>query len=769
MNFKSLFQLLRLPTKGGKNASSKASIRVVKSFFLEFSDIEGSPSYALETSLSVGSESGDIVIEEPTLAPHHAIFNLKDGIATVQDLGSTTGTAIGDHSLTKGKPVILKADDELLLGDIKIVLRIVEEEIEVEEEIMEEVSAEIPAPPSDEEKEEVVEKKVAAGVVTPQEKLQERIKELRKKPRKKNAVVSISGGSTRSANMLTRAMGAIFDMFIVIAIWQVFSPFDEFREMNALLPQTLQEQVLPLIEAFIVEQGFAQDYELFMKEFLEIVSDAEEELYLSHLISLFISWRLLGTLLFGVTVGSWMSGVRAYGNIGWKRLGGVIREVLGWILHPTLIADLPTLFSRRSLQEILTFTHLFSPSKGSIAILWMFFFPLLVAVMLVSPMFSGFEMPTPIVVSETISKKNKKVVESPGAPAVHSSNWFGARFELKNEQWKLLPRFSWAQTGKVRSLVPSIVFYHQGGTTVPLMLEQTFSWPALLNLAFAHNPPLQASFPNLWAFAQSEKIKSGSVIQYNPSVQDRLQLQSEFEELLKAVFAMTPETIVDHTMIYGPLFKGPMEFRRAILSLMKADESGNWILTRFGKSSVLIYESPGVKPYELMVPLVFGKGRVFRVNYASSKEWNKASRLVRLDLWPNSAWELSKDEVVDGAPRVIDVIAKVGSGEEWEEGQLESLYGFFFESAAAIASAPTEDSNKVALQKSIQNLEEVLIRLEKLKSLSVEKIASLEKLRLKIAEIRGRVELSDAAFFAPEPVAPPIPATPQVAPQKKKR
>lgn len=770
MNFKSLFQLLRLPTKGGKNASTQSSKRIVTTYFLEFTDIEDSPRYALESTLSVGSETGDIVIEEPSLAPHHAAFNLKDGIVTIQDLGSKTGTALGDHSLTKGKPVILKADDELMLGDLKITLRAIEAEIEVEEVAEEEVEA-VPheAPPEEvvEEEEETPEPEI----ISPQGKLQKRLEQVRSKPRKKINAVAIGGGRSRSANMLTRAMGVLFDAMIAISFWQILSPFDEFREFNALLPQTLQEHVLPLIEFQIAELGFAEDYNRLMKEFIDLISDAEDKLHLSHLASLFLTLRLLGTLLFGVTVGSWMGGVRAYGNVLWKRAGGVIREVLGWALRASLIADLPTLFSRRSLQEILSFTHLHSPSKGVILILWLLFFPLLVATMLVSPMFSGLEMPVPIALSETnLRAKKAPVADGEVVPEVtHSSAWFGARFELPTQTWKLLPRFSWSQDGKSRSLVPSLVFYHQGGTTVPLMLERTFSWPALLNLALAHNPPLQDSFPNLWAYAQSDKVQAGSVIQYNPSVQDRLKLQTELQEMLRVVFAMTPETIVDHALSYGPLLKGPMEFRRAIMGLFKADETGNWVLSRFGKHPVLVYENPGVKPSELMVPLVFGPGRVFRVSYASSAEWNKASRLVRSELWPHSAWELSPNETVEGAPKVIDVVASVASGGTWEEGQIESLYGFFFEAATAVVALPAEDGHKIALVKSIKNLEEVLARLEKNKSLAPEKSAVLKKLREKIAEIGGRVELADSAFFAPEPVpAPaPVPVAPVRNPKKK--
>jgi hypothetical protein len=760
MNLKSLFQLLRLPRKGGKSSSSESSKQVVKSFFLEFTGIEGSPRYALETVLTVGSETGDIVIEEPTLAPHHASFSLKDGVVTVQDLGSQTGTQIGDHTLTKGKPVILKAGDELSLGELKIALRVVEEEVEGEAEEVAEEPAEVP------------EQKTDAKIIAPQAKLQKRLDQVRNKPRSKVGVVAISGGASRAANVLPRAMGGIFDIFFTVALWQIFSPFDECKEILAILPQFLQDTVLPLIEAQIAELGYAADYQAILKEFLDIVSDAEEQLHLSHLASLLFSWRVVTTLLFGVTVGSWMAGVRAYGNVPWKRVGGVLREILGWAFHPFLLADLPTLFSRRSLQELLTFTHLFSPSKGAVIILWLISFPLLVTMMLVAPVFSGLELPVPIALSEATHRVKKAKEVAPVTPAVHASNWFGNRFSLDPASWRVLPRFSWTQKGKSRSLVPSMVFYHQGGTTVPLILEQTFSWPDLLNLALAHNPPMQASFPSLWSYAQSSKVMSGSVIQYRPNPQERLKLQTELQELIKVTFAITPETLLDHALSYGPLFKGPMEFRRAVLQLLKAEEGGHWVLGRFGKHMLLVYEAPGVKPFELMIPLVFGEGRIFRVNYASAAELTKAGRLVRTELWPNSSWELAGDETVEGAPKVIDVIAQLAAGGAWEDSQLESIYAFFFEAATGLVSLPPEDIHKVALVMSIKNLEEVVGRLKKSKSMRPEKVASLEKLNQKLAEVRGRLDLSDATFFAPEPVPVPVPVpapAPKLAPIKKKR
>ena len=140
MNLRGLFQRLLPPKKGGAPAKGPTELRTVTQYFLVFTNIENSPEYSLETELSVGSETGDIVIEDPSLGARHATFKLDRGAVTVMDLGSGLATQIGDHLLTKGKPVLLKPDDLLMLGEIQIQLKLHKEVVEESEPENEEVS-----------------------------------------------------------------------------------------------------------------------------------------------------------------------------------------------------------------------------------------------------------------------------------------------------------------------------------------------------------------------------------------------------------------------------------------------------------------------------------------------------------------------------------------------------------------------------------------------------------------------------------------------------
>ncbi|MBY0517135.1 MAG: FHA domain-containing protein [Bacteriovoracaceae bacterium] len=760
MNLKSLFQRLRLPRKGGKSASKKPGIQVVTQYEIVFVNIENSPRYPLETSLSVGSESGDIVIEDPTLSPKHATFTLEEGVVSVLDHGSQAGTRVGDHELTKGKAVILKGGDELFLGDIQINLEATESQIEVEaepEEVEETVEeeAEVPAP--------------KAEVIKSNDKMQKRIDEMRlkakDKPKKK---VIVGGGSNKASNLLPRVVGFILDILLSVSLWHMLSPIDEFKLMLEVMPQALQEHVLPQIEILIQENGFGEIYKEGLANFLEIIGDAEKELSLSYILSLFISFRLLTTLLFGQSLGSWLAGVRSFGNPLWKRIGGVLREVLGFFTIFLILPDLPTLFSKRSLKEILTFTHLYNPSKGIVLISWLLFAPIVIVLFFVSPMLPGFEPIFEIPIQEKISKKVPKS-EVVAETQSYSSQWFETQFTLDSNNWKLLPRFSWSQDAKGKSLTPTLVFYHQNGAALPILLNGNFEWKKLIELGLSHNPPLQNIFPTLWGFVQGQKIKAAS-LKYKLSDADKLKFHTELQELIKLSFGLnlSPEYLMEYVQNYGVIFKGLVELRLALLNLIPSGLEGDWSMVKAGKSTLLIYEVSGVKPFDLIIPLVSGKGRVFKVSYASPKEKIKSQKLAKDEIWNHTKWYVDSEMPASGSPMVIDITAHLAMGEDITDQEVEKIFGVFFEASEKIVSLPSEAPLKVATIKSLKNYQEVIQSISRRKNLRTEIKELLKKLESKILELIGHVESMNTAYFAPEEVAPQ-PAPVQVAPKRKKK
>ncbi len=76
MNLKALFKIFKLPLKGGKAETLAGENQTLTRYVLSFTNIEDSPTYELRDHFTVGSDLGDLVLEDCNLSPKHASFSL---------------------------------------------------------------------------------------------------------------------------------------------------------------------------------------------------------------------------------------------------------------------------------------------------------------------------------------------------------------------------------------------------------------------------------------------------------------------------------------------------------------------------------------------------------------------------------------------------------------------------------------------------------------------------------------------------------------------
>ncbi|MCO4755654.1 MAG: FHA domain-containing protein [Bacteriovoracaceae bacterium] len=162
MGFKSLFGKSDSPRIVGDDSGNEESGELVRRFCLEFQDLEGEPTFELESSLSIGSEDGDVTLDYEGISPKHCTIILNQDILSIIDHGSSEGTYVNKKKIPAGKMIILDPKDKLKLGSIpfKIVQREVpistpealEDNRPVSEELESEISEEpitIPTPEAD--------------------------------------------------------------------------------------------------------------------------------------------------------------------------------------------------------------------------------------------------------------------------------------------------------------------------------------------------------------------------------------------------------------------------------------------------------------------------------------------------------------------------------------------------------------------------------------------------------------------------------------------
>lgn len=100
-------------------------------------DAAGREYFLREGENTVGRESADVLLADPTVSRRHAMITLEDGKVSVTDLGSTNGTYAAGIQVQANDKVEVSDADELKFGSAVLTLKLPETEV-VEEETIEE-------------------------------------------------------------------------------------------------------------------------------------------------------------------------------------------------------------------------------------------------------------------------------------------------------------------------------------------------------------------------------------------------------------------------------------------------------------------------------------------------------------------------------------------------------------------------------------------------------------------------------------------------------
>lgn len=795
MNLRSLFNKLLPPKKAATSSFNELKRASPNKFSIQFINMEDSPVYQLGETFSVGSEVGDVVIDDPSLSPKHATFHVRNGLVSVIDHASSEGIRLKDALLPKGRAVILEVDDELSLGNI--VVRLIGEVdesfdddpllrgISEEAQAVEETENNLKEMPKDSYVEKSKEKSISLETtreeITETEKKSEepivkapniisptkqkvgffskllskfKIKKAIKKPSKQaNARKTVGGGIHRSANTIPRVFGLVLDGVWSLIVWQILSPLQDFNLFLEVILDIFRENLLPLIHEAVLLSGFEAQVNSVLDSVESITSGLTPDFQIGNSLSLFIVVRLVGTIVLGVSLGDYMAGIRSQDSALWKRGGGFLREVFGFVLFPFIIFDLPALISRRTFKEIISFTTLYVPSKSSFIVSLIFYVPLTLSCLLLSPFIAGLDLPENVSFTEQTKhrKPRRSAVELKVERTEIGSDWFGATFAIDTSKWWIYPKIIFLKEKNIRSLRPTLVFFNQSGIKVPLSLDKRFSWHKLLTPIFSHNIFAQKEFPNIWKFIKSSQIEKNSSLSYRPTNTEKAQFQVELQSLISIMFKLTPETFVEHMQTHGPFIKGYMEARSKFLALVSSKSDEMWSLTQMGKTPFLIHEGGGAKPLQHMIPLVVGNGRIFKISYESNKEKSKNGYLAQGEIWSKSNWQEAKPNEEYHFVKLVDTVSKLARPETLEEGKLglKTIYGAFFERATEVVTLDATDIKKTSLLDTLDNVIRVLNQVGEyhLKNNTPGDILELEKFLSNLTDIKAQLESGNKAFF----------------------
>ena len=657
-------------------------LRIVKVFELELTNMEESPVYGITHQLTVGREIGNIIISDPSISPRHCTFVLEQDVISLIDHGSVTGTFVNRKKIPTGRYVILEETDTINVGDLEIKIKVRNEAVPVDPDLppvpeeVKKVSPEEREEKSTPLKDFQVEDIPDRTFPTPRAK---------KTPPKKRLPI-YKGGPRPAANSLLRVSAIIGDVLISYGLYVILMPFDDFRSLLEVVPSVIDNLLGSTLTAFwgviAKDLGFAAD---MIKDFLNFFSNA---LHVGPVLLIFTILRMVTTLVFGVSISEFFLSLRGSGNVLWKRLGGVFRVVIGIFTGPFLIFDLPAIVSRRTFKEIITFTTVYSASTFGFILGLILFLPLTLVFALTSPLFQGFELAETVVVNDKIDQRIKvKTAEDTQTVRV-SSSFLGLEFAYNPKELMLIPSFKFHGIQKRLNYKTQVVFYFEDvQRAVNFELMKTFDLQQLLGIGFKGNLFLHDKFPEIHSFVYQAENPSFKV---TSDKRTNNQFASEMIEFNKLSLGLNLQNAVEVMESYTPLIKGIIDYKKSLLAVMgqengKLNEIG---FVRIGQATFLRFSFMESKPFDLLIPLMKGQGRIYKVEFDKLENLPAISSKFYKFALDSAQWMEPKKQVMQEKLNPFQVVDHFGRM-NYEDRTIrpdiaQALYGYYYETSAEV-------------------------------------------------------------------------------------
>jgi pSer/pThr/pTyr-binding forkhead associated (FHA) protein len=704
--FKKLFGRKEVPTKDGKSASSSKvdGVRWVKKFVLQLTNMEGSPTYNLTHQLTVGSEMGNIVIADASVSPRHCTFILQENIVSVLDHGSLAGTFINGKKIPPGRYIILEESDRILVGELEVKIHVATDAVQddISHEKLDEEAEE-------EEVEEVEDEEIVQD--QPKEKSQKASKfaffkkwfaakpkaipSSGKKDAKKSKAFSFSTNSPYATNSIVRLMAVICDFIIAYALTVVFSPFDEFQSFVNDVPVMLGD--LLDLDWKSLWSILNEEYAFLGEMLKDLYGFFSSTFYIGPLVFMFILVRLLSTLLFGVSFSELFLGVRSHGNAIWKRIGGVLRVVIGVFTGPFLIFDVPAVVSRKTFKEFMTFTHTYVISKFFSILGVLLYFPAVIAFALLAPLVQGLELPEPIAVNDKLDMRVR--VAAPAVPPTDipevvvkskdRSEFFKMDLEFEGQNISLFPSFKFSGKKTVLSYKPELIVYHKDlQRSVVLEVFKTFDLKQLLSIGMKGDFFLEGKFPQIETFIHSpDAIDPAFKIKNDEKVNRKF--ADEVVSFTKTAFELSAENAFDLMQTHTPFLQGLMDYRSSFLSLIEYKTFDQIDFLKLGNAYFLRISYSRQKPFDLIIPLIQGQGRIFKVEFDKKENLSALRNKFYKFSMVNSNWFPVHEAKVESETfrplQVLDFFSAFKMRtDKISSDNAQALYGYYFEKSAEI-------------------------------------------------------------------------------------
>ncbi|MBL7666125.1 MAG: FHA domain-containing protein [Bacteriovoracaceae bacterium] len=543
-------------------------------FYLSFETLPGTPRHALSRGVIIGSEVGDIVIKgNKTISPRHCTISVQDDVLALVDHGSEFGTFVNNKKVTAGKTYLINSKDFLVIGDTPVKIEREGDSITLEE---------------------------AKVVVKEAEKVTKQY--LRKIEHDLHVLEEVEPPEqvkrVGGVWAIFRMLSVIIDALTALIVHTLLNPYVDYKNFLKQTEIAINLKLLPLIEQSEV--------------FEDIITELTP--YYRYLI-LYVIIRLATGFLLGVTWGQYLIGMRNFSSFWWGRIASIIQTLLGLVLGPFIVFDLPSLFMKRTFKEWVTYSVVELQTKYHALVGVVVFLPLIIFLTLASPLFQGFEVikKVPFITKEIPVLTEVKVLGE------NKSDFF--KFSSKiHEDLEILSFFELVQGKDSKKIIPYLqIIDKQDSSKISFNLFKNFSFNKLLIIDNEMNPFFRKSYPITNEFIHDIGRINKNFTNKRWTESTKLRLNEEIENVFKKSFSLDMSTLGHFIQENGPFIKGYVEFREAVLYMLDYPDITEINVVRLGNTRFFrfIEDNRAANLRHYLIPINAEHGVIYRVTFDS--------------------------------------------------------------------------------------------------------------------------------------------------------
>ena len=441
--------------------------------------------------------------------------------------------------------------------------------------------------------------------------------------------------------------------------------------------------------------------------------------------------RFYSTLILGVSIGQWVSGIGVRGNFYHSRLAGGIRVFLEPFALPTILPQLPLLAGRRTLGEFLSGTRLQMEDK-SLIFPTLFRILALLILSLLAPVLQSFLLTPQVSVSFSHRHIKRNVAGEEIPLRVYASNRFRVKTSSNLAQggFVFIPDFELVKRGKKTKIKPFLTIFNRYSKGVgQLKRGKKVDLLAILQKGPRGNPLFRYYYPDLYRVFENRG--PASVPPSGP-------VKEQMDLLVGDSFKTGLAKMWVHLITKGPFTGSYMAIRNGLINLVDGEIWPVLSFSSLGDQRFLhfkqFYTHGEGFLLESIIPLGTYSGPMFQFTWR--EEGDMGRKKFMDSFFAHSKWNFDSKKAIPFPANKEDItpltVVDYFTEENLPPQQREELVNYLAQHSEALVSRAEGDKKFKAL---LVDIFDRYLFVAKLGSLGIEK-----SFRQKITSLKRKLE-----------------------------